>query len=46
VPAFGLRCSGHQKGIATLLKLKAERTQKVGKKRSLRSLRGRSTRKL
>jgi len=46
VPAFGLRCSGHQKGIATLLKLKAERTQKVGKKgRSLRSPRRRSTRK-
>jgi hypothetical protein len=43
VPAFGLRCSGHQKGIATLLKLKAERTQKVGKKRLLRR---RLTRKL
>jgi hypothetical protein len=28
VPAFGLRCSGHQKGIATLLKLKSERTKK------------------
>lgn len=42
VPAFGLRCSGHQKGIATLLKLKAERTHKVGsKKQRLR----RSTRK-
>jgi hypothetical protein len=29
VPAFGLRCSGHQRGIATLLKLKAERTEKA-----------------
>lgn len=44
VPAFGLRCSGHQKGIATLLKLKAERTQKVGKKQLLRGRR--LTRKL
>ena len=31
VPAFGLRCSGHQRGIATLLKLKAERTEKAKK---------------
>jgi hypothetical protein len=31
VPAFGLRCSGHQRGIATLLKLKAERTEKKKK---------------
>jgi len=29
IPAFGLRCSGHQRGIATLLKLKAERTEKA-----------------
>ena len=28
IPSFGLRCSGHQRGIATLLKLKAERTEK------------------
>lgn len=32
VPAFGLRCSGHQRGIATLLKLKAERTETEKKK--------------
>jgi hypothetical protein len=29
VPGFGLRCSGHQKGIATLLKEKSERAKKV-----------------
>jgi hypothetical protein len=29
IPAFGLRCSGHQRGIATLLKMKAERTEKA-----------------
>lgn len=29
VPAFGLRCSGKQKGIGTLLKEKAERVQKA-----------------
>jgi hypothetical protein len=34
VPAFGLRCSGHQRGIATLLKLKAERTEKKKKESS------------
>ena len=28
VPAFGLRCSGHQQGIATLLKFRAQRTDK------------------
>lgn len=28
VPSFGLRCSGHQRGIAELLKLKADRTAK------------------
>ena len=28
VPSFGLRCSGHQRGIAELLKLKAARTEK------------------
>jgi len=29
VPSFGLRCSGRQKGIATLLKEKVERTEKA-----------------
>lgn len=33
VPAFGLRCSGHQRGIATLLKMKAERTEKKKKEK-------------
>jgi len=28
IPAFGLRCSGHQQGIATLLKFRAQRTDK------------------
>lgn len=32
IPAFGLRCSGHQQGIATLLRLKAERYEKKGNK--------------
>lgn len=32
IPAFGLRCSGHQQGIATLLRLKAERYDKKGNK--------------
>jgi hypothetical protein len=32
VPAFGLRCSGHQQGIATLLKKRAMRTEKEKKK--------------
>lgn len=31
VPSFGLRCSGHQRGIAELLKLKAARTEKKKK---------------
>jgi hypothetical protein len=39
VPAFGLRCSGHQRGIATLLKLKAERTEKAKGKRNTKSKR-------
>jgi hypothetical protein len=30
-PAFGLKCSGRQKGIATLLREKAERTEKEKK---------------
>jgi hypothetical protein len=36
IPSFGLRCSGHQRGIATLLKMKAERTEKArgGKSKS------------
>lgn len=34
VPAFGLRCSGHQRGIATLLKLKAERTERQKSKKN------------
>jgi hypothetical protein len=33
VPPFGLRCSGHQRGIATLLKMKAERTDSIRKKK-------------
>jgi hypothetical protein len=40
VPSFGLRCSGHQRGIAELLKLKAERTEKKKKSKA------RKTRKL
>jgi hypothetical protein len=32
VPAFSLRCSGQQKGMATLLKEKAERTKEEKKK--------------
>lgn len=35
VPSFGLRCSGHQRGIAELLKLKSQRTEK--KKKSKRN---------
>ena len=31
VPAFGLRCSGHQHGIASLLREKAERTEREKK---------------
>jgi hypothetical protein len=37
VPAFGLRCSGHQRGIATLLKLKAERTQRQKSKKNTKT---------
>jgi len=29
LPAFGLRCSGRQRGIATLLRQKQERTEKI-----------------
>lgn len=32
LPAFSLRCSGRQKGLATLLKLKAQRTAKEKKR--------------
>ena len=32
VPAFGLRCSGKQQGIATLLKIRADRTVKARNK--------------
>jgi hypothetical protein len=47
VPAFGLRCSGHQRGIATLLKLKAERTEKAkGKGGSKNAKSKRKTRRL
>ena len=28
IPAFGIKCSGHQRGVAELLKLKAQRTEK------------------
>jgi uncharacterized protein YdhG (YjbR/CyaY superfamily) len=34
LPAFSLRCSGHQKGMATLLKEKAERTKEEKKKQT------------
>jgi hypothetical protein len=39
VPAFGLMCSGHQRGIATLLKLKAERTnhERKGTRKKVKS---------
>jgi hypothetical protein len=47
VPAFGLRCSGHQRGIATLLKLKAERTEKAkGKSANKNTKSKRKTRRL
>lgn len=39
VPAFGLRCSGHQQGIATLLKERAARTEKEKKGNKTRRLR-------
>ena len=49
VPAFGLRCSGHQRGIATLLKLKAQRTEREkskGKRSKNDTKSKRKTRKL
>ena len=46
LPAFGVRCSGHQRGIATLLKARAGRTEreKSGKTKKARKAR-RSTRR-
>jgi hypothetical protein len=44
-PSFGLRCSGRQKGIATLLREKAQRTEKE-KKIAKNSSSGKKTRKL
>jgi hypothetical protein len=46
VPSFGLRCSGHQRGIAELLKLKAERTEKKKGKKNTNKRKTRRTRKL
>jgi hypothetical protein len=45
IPAFGLRCSGHQRGIATLLKMKAERTEKAKGKGKTKS-KSRKTRRV
>jgi hypothetical protein len=45
LPAFGVRCSGRQRGIATLLKAKAERTEREKKSKSKNSNSGRRTRK-
>jgi len=39
VPSFGLRCSGHQRGIAELLKLKAARTEKKKKSKARKTRR-------
>lgn len=39
VPAFGLRCSGHQQGIATLLKQRAARTEREKGKPTLHKTR-------
>ena len=44
VPSFGLHCSGHQRGVAELLKLKAERTEK--KKAKTKAKVKRKTRRL
>lgn len=41
LPAFGLKCSGRQKGIATLLHEKAERTKKAPKTKLRRTRRNR-----
>lgn len=38
LPAFGLRCSGHQKGMATLLREKAERTKEEKKKQKTKKI--------
>jgi hypothetical protein len=39
VPAFSIRCSGHQQGIATLLKERAKRTELERKKGGRRTRR-------
>ena len=46
VPSFGLRCSGHQRGIAELLKLKAARTEKKKSKAKNTKENQRKTRRL
>ena len=46
IPSFGLRCSGHQRGIAELLKLKAERTEKKKAKAKNAKANERKTRRL
>jgi hypothetical protein len=47
IPSFGLRCSGHQRGIAELLKLKAARTEKKkGKGKTNAKANQRKTRRL
>jgi hypothetical protein len=40
LPAFGLKCSGHQKGMATLLKEKQTRTEK--EKKALKALKNKT----
>jgi hypothetical protein len=46
VPAFSIKCSGHQQGIATLLKERARRTEaERAKKGGSRASRGRRTRR-
>lgn len=46
VPSFGLRCSGHQRGIAELLKLKAARTEKKKGKKNAKANSNAKTRRL
>jgi len=45
LPSFGLRCSGRQKGIATLLREKAERTEQEKKQTRVKTRRGRTARR-
>jgi hypothetical protein len=45
VPSFGLRCSGHQRGVAELLKLKAARTEKKKEKSKAKTRLSRKLRK-